>query len=272
MSGSSPSGASSKGREYTRSGHQLQKVRENIPVADTNCRRGERIYLRPRLFVRPQRERDQVAEGVAVLRHAALRVQPPPPRPAQCWGTLSQCRVPWRSAGVPWRSGAVLGYPGAVPGWGTLAQWRRAGIPGCSAVLGYPGAVLGYPGAVLGWGTRVQCWGTRAQCRGGVPGSSAGVPGRSAGVGYPGAVAQWRGWVPWRSGAVPGWGTPAQCRGTRAQCWGTLAQSPSQASVGLDVAITPLQVFIKTHGLNGSQQRQTYGFTGCNSAKPTDLQ
>eukprot|EP00976_Prorocentrum_cordatum_P083106 1185102-Prorocentrum_minimum.AAC.3 len=31
-------------REYTHSGHQWQKGRENIPKADTNGRRGERIY------------------------------------------------------------------------------------------------------------------------------------------------------------------------------------------------------------------------------------
>ena len=31
-------------REYDRSGHQSQKGRENIPVAGTNHRRGERIY------------------------------------------------------------------------------------------------------------------------------------------------------------------------------------------------------------------------------------
>eukprot|EP00976_Prorocentrum_cordatum_P110506 1195210-Prorocentrum_minimum.AAC.10 len=31
-------------REHTRSGHQSQKGRENIPVAGTNRRRGERIY------------------------------------------------------------------------------------------------------------------------------------------------------------------------------------------------------------------------------------
>eukprot|EP00959_Pyramimonas_sp_CCMP1952_P284204 5940650-Pyramimonas_sp.AAC.1 len=36
--------AASWEREYTHSGHQSQKRRENIPIAGTNHRRGERIY------------------------------------------------------------------------------------------------------------------------------------------------------------------------------------------------------------------------------------
>eukprot|EP00976_Prorocentrum_cordatum_P094895 1189967-Prorocentrum_minimum.AAC.2 len=44
--------------QRTRSGHQSQKGRENIPAAGTNRRRGERIY--PQRAPIAQREREDV--------------------------------------------------------------------------------------------------------------------------------------------------------------------------------------------------------------------
>eukprot|EP00976_Prorocentrum_cordatum_P067936 1178933-Prorocentrum_minimum.AAC.3 len=66
-------------RDYTRIGHQLQKGRENIPVAGTNRRRGERIYPHRAPIAEGEREytlighqsqkgRENIRYGFAALR------------------------------------------------------------------------------------------------------------------------------------------------------------------------------------------------------------
>eukprot|EP00976_Prorocentrum_cordatum_P095843 1190320-Prorocentrum_minimum.AAC.2 len=69
-------------REYTRSGHQSQKGRENIPVAGTNHRRGERTYpYRGGVWLPPASPSQWPGSGAGQCRRAPPRRSPacPPP-------------------------------------------------------------------------------------------------------------------------------------------------------------------------------------------------
>eukprot|EP00976_Prorocentrum_cordatum_P107380 1194632-Prorocentrum_minimum.AAC.3 len=104
---------------YTRSGHRSQKGRENIPVAGTNRRRGERIYPYraptaegEREYTRsghqPQKGRENIPVAAAIVEvRAAAAFSAAGPPGSHLRASLGSCAG---AAGVGW----VL-EPGVVP-------------------------------------------------------------------------------------------------------------------------------------------------------------